>query len=99
MRAFVQTALVAHNLARVQSRATPRGGLGGVAVETPAAEVLRLFGRGVVGVLHGQTGVGGEIGEGHVGIVVGELVLLLVVLVVGVLVCVRVPVRVPCDTG
>ncbi len=61
MRALVQATLVAHDLARVERRAAPRGRLGGVTVEAAAAEVLRLLARGVVGVLHGQARVRGHV--------------------------------------
>ena len=61
MRALVQAALVAHDLARVERRAPPGRGFGGVTVVTPATEVLRLLGRGVVGVLDGDGGVRGHV--------------------------------------
>ncbi len=64
MRALVQATLVAHDLARVERGAAPRGRLGGVAVEAAAAEVLRLLARGVVGVLHGQARVRGTCTSG-----------------------------------
>lgn len=70
MRAFIKPTLVTHDLARVEGRAAPGGGFGGVAVEAAAAEVLGFFGGCVVCVLDGETGVRGEVGHGH-GVAVG----------------------------
>ncbi len=85
MCAFVQATLVADDLAGVEGGAAPGGGLCGVAVEAAAAEVLRLFGGGVVGVLDGEAGVGGRGcrragGGGGEGLV--ELVVVVLVVVV-----------------
>ena len=43
MSAFVKTTLVANDLARVKSGATPTRRFGGMAVEAPPAEVLSLL--------------------------------------------------------
>lgn len=84
MCAFIQATLVADDLSGVEGGAAPGGGLCGVAVEAAAAEVLRLFGGGVVGVLDGEAGVGGEgvggRGRGGEGLV--ELVVVVLVVVV-----------------
>jgi len=63
--ALVEAALVAHDFARVESRAAPRGWLSCVAIEAPAAEVLSLLGSGIVSVLNREAGVGGKVGHGH----------------------------------
>jgi hypothetical protein len=61
MCALVETALVADDFAGIESRSTPRGRLGGVTVETPAAKILGLLGCGVICVLNGETGMGRKV--------------------------------------
>jgi hypothetical protein len=65
MGALIETALVADDFARIEGRATPRRGLGRVAVEAAAAEILGLLRSSVIGVLHWEAIVGGKVG-GHV---------------------------------
>ena len=57
MSAFVKTTLVANDLARVKSGATPTRRFGGMAVEAPPAEVLSLLGSSIVSVLYKKTGM------------------------------------------
>ena len=64
MGALVEATLVADDLAGVEGGAAPRGGLCGMAVEAATTEILGLLRGGIVSVLDGETGVGGEIGHG-----------------------------------
>jgi hypothetical protein len=94
MRPLVQPAFIAHDFARVERTPAPRRGLGGVAVETAATEVLGLFRRGVVGVLdrremavgcHGTHGHGRHAADAAgTGSHVRRLVLVVVLLVLDV---------------
>jgi len=60
MGAFIEAAFVADDFAWVEGGSAPRGGLRGVAVEAASAQILGLLGGSVVGVLHGERGMGGR---------------------------------------
>lgn len=61
MSTLVETALVAHDLARVERRAAPRRRLRSVAVEATAAQILCLLRSSVVGVHDGDTASVGHV--------------------------------------
>jgi hypothetical protein len=55
MCALVESTLVADDFARVESGATPRGRLSGMAVEAAATQILGLFRSSIVSVLYMKT--------------------------------------------
>ena len=63
MGAFVETALVADDFSGIESRATPGGGFGCMAIEASATEILGFLGSSVVCVLNWETGVGRKVGH------------------------------------
>lgn len=66
MCAFVQTTLVANDLARIESRASPRRRLSRVTIEAPPTEILSLLGSRIICMLDGKTCMGREVGHHRV---------------------------------